>query len=109
MEFDKEKAKGVEAAIRDSIEKGEFENLKGKGKPLDLDGYFDAPEDIRLGYSIMKNAGYIPEEVDLLNQISELKEQLKKTTDNNKRKDLKKKIIDVQLKYDLRMERIGRK
>ena len=63
---------GTEGAIRSAIERGEFDNLKGKGNPLNLNEYFDTPEDIRLGYTLLKNAGYVPEEVQLLNQIEEL-------------------------------------
>jgi len=43
---------GTEGAIRSAIERGEFDNLKGKGKPLDLNESFDTPEDIRLSYTL---------------------------------------------------------
>jgi len=42
----------------------EFDDLSGKGKPLDLDAYFVAPEHLRIGYSILKSADVIPEEMD---------------------------------------------
>jgi hypothetical protein len=109
MPIDKNDSKGTEAAIRDAIERGDFKNLKGKGKPLNLNGYFDTPEDIRVGYSILKNAGYIPEEVELLNQITELKDKIKTTNDINQGKELQKKLHDTQLKYDLRMERYNKR
>jgi len=105
MPIDKDNAKGTEAAIREAIERGDFENLKGKGKPLNLNEYFDTPEEVRLGYSILKNAGYIPEEMELLNQISELRDEIKATTDKTKRIELQKKLHDAQLKYNLLMER----
>ena len=44
MNFDKL----VEAAIKEAQERGEFNNLAGKGKPIDLTAYFDTPEDIRV-------------------------------------------------------------
>ena len=66
---------GTEGAIRSAIERGEFDNLKGKGKPLDLNEYFDTPEDIRLGYTLLKNAGYVPEEVQLLKPNRRTKDQ----------------------------------
>ena len=105
----KDDSKGIDASIRKAIERGEFENLKGKGKPLNLNEYFDTPEDLRLGYSILKNAGYIPEEVELLNQITELKDQIKKADDIDRRKELQKKLHDVQLKYDLHMEHMKKR
>jgi len=34
----------VEEAIRKAQERGEFDNLPGKGKPIDLSEYFETPE-----------------------------------------------------------------
>jgi hypothetical protein len=109
MPTSKDESKGIDASIRKAIERGEFENLKGKGKPLNLNEYFDTPEDLRLGYSILKNAGYIPEEVELLNLITEIKAQIKKTDDIARRKDLQKRLHDAQLKYDLYMEHMKKR
>jgi hypothetical protein len=39
----------VEEKLLEAINNGEFDNLEGAGKPLDLDEYFAAPEDIRVG------------------------------------------------------------
>ena len=101
--------KGTDEVIRNAIERGEFGNLKGKGKPLDLNDYFNTPEDIRLGYTLLKNAGYIPDEVQLLNQISELKGKISQEKNKSMLKELRKQLRDVQLKYDLRMERLNKR
>ena len=61
--------KNVDEKIKEAIAKGEFDNLPGKGTPLDLDAYFAAPEHLRIGYSILKGADIIPEEMELLRQI----------------------------------------
>lgn len=63
----------VEAIIKESMERGEFEDLPGKGKPIDLTAYFDTPEEVRMAHSILKNAGMAPREVDLLKKIAGLK------------------------------------
>lgn len=105
----KNDSKGIEASIQAAIERGDFENLKGEGKPLNLNEYFDTPEDLRLGYSILKNAGYVPEEVELLNQITELKNQINATIESHQRQKLQKKLLEVQLKYDLRIERSNKR
>jgi len=57
----------------EAIARGEFDNLPGKGKPLDLDGYFATPEHLRMGYSMLKSADIIPEEMELLREIEGLK------------------------------------
>jgi hypothetical protein len=76
---------------------------------LDLNDYFNTPEDIRLGYALLKNAGYIPDEVQLLNQISEIKRKIPEEKNESKLRELRKQLRDVQLKYDLRMERLNKR
>ena len=72
MSFDKL----VEEKIRAAMAAGEFDNLAGKGKPLDLTAYFATPEEVRVGYSLLKSAGFIPEEAHLLKEIESLKTRL---------------------------------
>lgn len=95
----------VENLIQEAIARGEFENLKGKGKPLNLDEYFSLPEDVRAGFTVLKNAGVVPQEISLLKEIAQLKERLQKQTDEGKRKKILNEITDKQLTFDLLMER----
>jgi DnaJ homologue, subfamily C, member 28, conserved domain len=37
--------KFIDEQIRKAIEAGEFDDLSGKGKPIDLSTYFETPED----------------------------------------------------------------
>ena len=62
----------VEQRIREAAERGEFDDLPGAGKPLNLDDDRLVPEELRAGYRILKNAGYIPEEVRLRREISQI-------------------------------------
>lgn len=95
----------VENLIQEAIARGEFSNLKGKGKPLNLDEYFSLPEDMRAGFTVLKNAGVVPQEISLLKELSQLKEKLQKQTDENKRKKILNEINNKQLSFDLLMER----
>ncbi len=63
--------KFIEEQIRNAIEAGEFDNLEGAGKPIDLDSYFATPEDLRMGYSVLKSNKFVPAEVDMLREIRE--------------------------------------
>ena len=101
----------IEEIIREAIEKGEFDDLPGKGKPLDLDAYFAAPEDVRLGYSVLKSAGCLPVEVELQNEIESLKARLDVCDDERERQSLRKEIEGKTLKLNLLMDgaRRGRK
>jgi hypothetical protein len=94
----------VEEIIRDAMARGEFDHLPGAGKPLDLDAYFALPEDQRLAFTALKNAGYVPEEVDLLREIKALKEKLAGSSDPIARECLNREIRDRTLKFDLLQE-----
>lgn len=62
----------VEQRILEALSRGEFDDLPGAGRPLDLDDDPLVPEDLRLAYRILKNAGYVPAEVETLNEIAQL-------------------------------------
>jgi len=50
----------VEQRILQAIKYGEFDDLPGSGKPLDLEDDRLIPEELRLAHRILKNAGYVP-------------------------------------------------
>ncbi len=66
----------VEERIRKAQEKGEFQNLPGAGQPLDLTDDLQIPEDLRLPYKILKNAGCLPPEIALKKEIHQTEELL---------------------------------
>ena len=61
----------VEAQIRQAIARGDFDDLPGVGKPLALEDDTLVPEELRMAYRILKNAGYVPEEVRLRRDIGD--------------------------------------
>ena len=94
-------SKGVEAAIRDAIERGEFDRLPGAGKRIDLSAYFETPEDLRLAYSVLKNSGMFPEEVELVQQINDLEEQTKLAANESERLAATRRLRELQLKLNV--------
>lgn len=76
----------AEARIQEAIERGEFENLPGTGKPLVLDDDSLIPEELRGGYRLLKNAGFLPPELELRKQIRELEDLLAATSDLESRR-----------------------
>jgi len=62
----------AEQKIRDAIERGELDNLPGAGKPLDVAEDPLIPEDMRVAYRILKNAGFVPAELQLAKEIHDL-------------------------------------
>ena len=59
----------VEQRIAEATRRGEFDDLPGVGRPLALDDDRLVPEELRAAYRILRNAGYVPEEVRLLAEI----------------------------------------
>lgn len=49
--------------IAAAIEAGELANLPGEGKALDLDDDRLVPEDLRVAWRILRNAGFVPPEL----------------------------------------------
>lgn len=101
--------RSIDEILRDAIERGEFQNLPGQGKKLDLDDYFNTPEDLRLGYGLLKSNDFVPEEVQMLKEIEELQEKLKQTVPDAERDQLKKEIESRRLKYNLLLDRFHRR
>ena len=95
----------VEALIKEAMERGEFDNLPGKGKPIDLTEYFETPEEVRLAHSLLKNAGMTSREVDLLKEIAELRRLHGALRDEKKKKEIEQKIQQKQVEFSLMMER----
>jgi hypothetical protein len=75
----------AEERIREAMERGEFDNLPNKGKPLNLDDDSLVPEDLRMAYSVLKNTGYLPPELELKKEIVSLRDLINTIDDDEKR------------------------
>jgi hypothetical protein len=101
--------KHADERIREAIESGEFDDLPGKGKPLDLEAYFAAPEHLRMGYSILKNAEIIPEEVELLKEIEALRKSLEAVTNETDKAAIRQQLSEKVISFNMRMERLKKR
>jgi hypothetical protein len=59
----------VEEQIRKARERGEFDNLKGKGQPLDLAENPYEPPELRMAYKILKDNDFAPFWIELGKEI----------------------------------------
>jgi hypothetical protein len=83
----------AERRIAEAMLNGEFDNLEGQGKPIVFEDETWIPEDLRIAYKFLKNAGCIPPELEarneiinmcsLLNTIDDDKERLKRIRELN--------------------------
>ena len=101
--------KFVEEQVRKAIEAGEFDNLPGKGKPIDLKAYFETPEDLRTAYSILKSNNFAPEEVELFKEIQSLRSRLESCADGDRRTKLSKEIREKTFSLNMLLEKQRRR
>ncbi|HBS59492.1 MAG TPA: DUF1992 domain-containing protein [Firmicutes bacterium] len=99
----------AERKIQEAIENGDLDNLPGAGKPLKLETDFHVPEDLRATYGILRQAGVLPEELDLQQAIAKLEEMLAAAPSAEEAGRLKAKLAEKRLHYDILMEKRRKK
>lgn len=77
----------AEERIRESMARGEFDNLPNRGKPLNLDQDSGIPEDLRMAYKVLKNAGCLPDELELRKEICSLRQLMQRIDDDQERRE----------------------
>jgi hypothetical protein len=92
-------AKIAERKIQEAIDNGEFDNLPNQGRPLNIDEDPFIPQDLRMAYRILKNAGCIPPELELRNEIISLRKMIDLIDDDRERirkiRELNFKIVKL--------------
>ena len=82
----------AEERIHDAQQRGVFDNLPGRGKPIPSHDLRAVPEDLRLAYHILKNAHILPPEAALHKEIHQLQDLLRYIEEDGQRKALVKEI-----------------
>ena len=91
----------AEQRILEAQRAGAFDNLPGKGKPLKLEDMSWVPEDLRIGYHVLKNAHVLPPEVELHKDVQTLQDLLKHVEDEGERLALAKSIQWKMIRLDM--------
>ncbi|MBI2364302.1 MAG: DUF1992 domain-containing protein [Deltaproteobacteria bacterium] len=91
----------AEQRILEAQRKGEFDDLPGKGKPLELEDLSWVPDELRIGYMVLKNAHVLPPEAELLKDIHTLEDLLKHVEDEGQRKSLAKSLQWKVIRLDM--------
>jgi hypothetical protein len=99
----------IEEKIKEAMARGEFDNLPGSGKPLDLEAYFNTPEDLRMAYSMLKSNDFLPAEVEMFKEIAELNEKLSSAGNETDRQALSVKLNERKLALRLLLDTRRRK
>ncbi len=91
----------AEERIRSAMERGEFDDLPGRGKPLRLEDDRNVPEDLRMAFRVLRNAGCLPPEMELRKEIHSLGELLRAVDDEQERRELTRQLDLRLLKFNM--------
>lgn len=89
----------AERHIENALQKGELSSLKGEGKPLILEDNNHVPESLRASYHLLKNAGFLPPELQDRKEALSLAEILSSLSDTGiEDASLQKRLTLLELK-----------
>ncbi|MTD29221.1 DnaJ family domain-containing protein [Erwinia sorbitola] len=91
----------AEKHILAALRQGELDNLPGSGHPLQLDDDSHVPEELRAGYRILKNSGFLPPELEMRREAIELDELLRTVDPSEERYQQQEKrlrLLEMKLK-----------
>jgi hypothetical protein len=94
-------AKLAENRIREAIDAGEFDNLQGKGQPLNLDDDSHIPPELRMAYKILKNADCLPPELVLRQEVIQLQDLVAAMTDEAEKLKQMRRLNFLMMKLDM--------
>jgi hypothetical protein len=89
-----------EDRIKKAYKDGEFDNLPGYGKPLPFDDLSSVPENLRMAYRIMKNAGFTDEENQMKKEMLTIEDLIKQCEDQEEKKALQKKLNEKMIRFN---------
>ena len=90
----------AERKILEAIRNGELENVSWRNRPLPMAGDPLVPEDLRMAYKILKNAGYVPPEVEARKEIQQIEDLLATCEDECTRVKQIKKLNYLVMKLN---------
>lgn len=89
----------AEAHIESAAERGAFDDLPGAGKPLPADDAACVPAHLRAGYRLLKNAGYVPPEIETRRELREVEDLLARTLpDSDEARQLARRARWIELR-----------
>lgn len=96
----------AEEKIKQAINDGDFNDLPGAGKPLQLEDLGHIPEELRQAYRMMKNAGMVSDEKQLKKEVLTL-EQLAAVCSGDEKAEVEQKLTEKKVMLQQIMKQKG--
>ena len=88
---------------------GELAAIDGFGKPLpESTGWNETPDTLRMPFKVLKDAGVVPVEVELMRERAQLRAALAAATTSLQRAVLQQRLADMEQSIALRLEALRR-
>lgn len=97
----------AEARIEEAMQAGQFDDLPGYGEPVQVEPPGMVPAELRVGYRLLKNAGYVPPEVTLLREIHEVEQLMAGLDDGESRSGAVKRLNLLRAQLGARAESLN--
>ena len=101
----------AEARIEQAMREGAFDDLPGAGRPLAVDDDLLVPEEVRAAYRVLRNAGFVPPEIDARRERAHLMALIVAMDDDEARRHALAKLalLDARLEAGVRRSRRDRR
>ena len=94
-------------ALAESHANGELRSAPSFGKPLNLgDGYDETPLELRMGMKVLKDAGVVPPEVELMQRIARAQADADAAPDAAAARPLQQRVAEMRQALALRLEQL---
>ncbi|WP_193437487.1 DnaJ family domain-containing protein [Sporolactobacillus pectinivorans] len=90
----------AEEKIQEGLKDGLFDNLPGSGKPQQFEDLTAVPKDLRVSYKVLKNAGYLPEEIQIRKDIVTLNDLIRCCDDDHELGRLNAQLRIKRLRFN---------
>jgi hypothetical protein len=88
----------AERRISEAIRKGQLDVEGWRNKPLPMTNDYLVPEELRMAHKILKNAGYLPPEIETKKEIQQIEDLLATCEDERTRVKQIKKLSYLMMK-----------
>ncbi len=95
----------AERKIAQAIQNGELAVEGWQNRPLPLEDEQHIPPDLRMAYKLLKNAGYLPPEIEAKKEIQQLEELIVATEDEHERLRQLQKLNVLRLRCNTMRQR----
>ena len=97
----------IAQSLRESQRSGELDSAPSWGKPLDLnDGFEQTPAELRMAFKALKDAGFVPPEIETMKQIATLRQAIAADSDAPGANTLRLRVSELQQHLALRLEKL---